>query len=255
MPDLPFRVEFPIVVILNGLLVVCGKQISTTVCYKFDKGGTWDLYTTTPVNYYNCPGVVLNEKLYVYQDKSPQMFDPEIQQWNKWERPATRVGFQACMTVANGKIYLIGGILSKLIQVFDPKAVKGHGWSKVADLPSTSSNMGCSVMSTDTKIMITMNSSPNNVVIFDTINNQFTDTRIETSVFLSNLMLIGSNNYLVGGGETGSKKIFKYSPQSIPTWIEDTKAVLLTPRHSSGSVVVDAGFFPNGFLPTKCTRK
>ena len=33
LPDLPIRVALPIVVILNGLLVVCGKQISVTVRY------------------------------------------------------------------------------------------------------------------------------------------------------------------------------------------------------------------------------
>jgi hypothetical protein len=181
LPTLPFlKVALPIVVILKGLLVVCAKHISTTVCYKYVKAsGAWDLYTTTPVNHDYCPGVVLNEKLYVYQDKSPQIFDPEIQKWNKWERPATRVGFQACMTVVNGKIYLIGGILSKLIQVFDPNAAKGQGWTKVAELPSMSYNRGCSVMATGTDIMIAMNSSPKNVVIFHTNKNQFSDARCQ----------------------------------------------------------------------------
>ena len=253
LPDLPLRVALPNVVVLNGLLVVCGKDISTTVCYKFDKAGTWDQYTTTTVNHDKYPGVALNGKLYVYNDRTPQIFDPAIQNWNNWEKPATRAGFQACMTVANGKIYLIGGMLSNFIQVFNPNAVQGQGWAKVADLPSMSYNMGCSVMATDTEIMITMNSSPNNVVIFDTTNNQFTDVSIPTNVYGSNLILMGSNNYLVGGGTEGSNKIYKYSPQSMPAWTEDTKAVLLTYRSSSGSVVMNASIFAENFLPSSCT--
>ena len=253
LPDLPFRVASPIAVSINGLLVVCGNQISITVCYKFDKSGTWNLYTTAPTNHYNYPGVVLNDKLYVYNDKSPEIFDPAIPMWNKWEKAKTRVGFQACMTVARGKIYLIGGILSNLIQVFDPNAVQGQKWTKIADLPANSYTMGCSVMATNTNIMITLNDLPNNVVIFDTTNNHFTDANIPTNVFTSNLILMGSNNYLVGGGEPGSNKIFKYSPHSVPAWTEDTKAVLLDYRQYSSSVVVNTTIFAENFLPSTCT--
>ncbi len=76
-------------------------------------------------------------------------------------------------------------------------------------------NRGCSVMATGTDIMIAMNSSPKNVVIFHTNKNQFTDASIPINVDGSNIILMGSNNYLVGGGGTGSNKIYKYSPPGV----------------------------------------
>jgi hypothetical protein len=110
-------------------------------------------------------------------------------------------------------------------------------------------------MASDTQIMIALNRLPNNIVIFDTNTNQFTEANVDTNVIGSNIILMGNNIYLVGGGERGSNKIYKYNPQSIPAWTLDTKAVLLAPRSLSGLVTVDVGFFANGYLPSKCTEK
>ena len=255
MPDLPVKLALPIMVILNGFLIVCGNPSSDFVCYKFSKEGTWDVYTSSPKDHTDQPGVVLNNKLYVYSDRVPEIFDPMIPKWSNWEKSTARVGTRGCMTVANGKIYLIGGELSNLVQAFDPNVDQGKGWTKVADLPALSHNIGCSIMGDPTKIMMTITSSKNNVVIFDTsvTKDQFTNVKIEADVFGSNIILIGSDNYLVAGGDPGSNTIYKYTPHLTPYWTKYTKEVLHYSRHSAGAVVVNASIFADGFLPNTCT--
>ncbi len=157
------------------------------------------------------------------------------------------------MAVAGMKIILVGGQTSEVVYAFDPKSAVGSRWKKVADLPHFSYNMGCSVMGDGTKIMITTVSTTNNVIIFDTTNNKFTNAPIATNVFSSNLILIGNDNYLVAGGSTGSNTIYKYTPSLTPVWTKDTTASLLAPRYLSGTAVVDATFFDTGFLPSTCT--
>jgi hypothetical protein len=93
---------------LKAQVLVCGGY-SNSNCYLFDiASNSWSVYSTgrNVHTYFN--GVAHDRKIFLYDDLSPEVFDPATKVWSTW-KPTPTATYYSCFVSWKGFILRFGG--------------------------------------------------------------------------------------------------------------------------------------------------
>jgi hypothetical protein len=97
----------PVVVYVNEMIIACSGGKS---CWEYKiKENNWSVIATAPFDQNHQPGVVYQEKVYVMDEASPQVFDPLSKTWSIWPSPPKKSGNAPWMVGWKDCIILLGG--------------------------------------------------------------------------------------------------------------------------------------------------
>jgi hypothetical protein len=114
----PVAVNNPVLVYADEMIIACSGGIS---CWEYNvKEDNWLVIATAPFTHNYQPGVVYQEKVYVMDEASPQVFDPFSKTWSIWPSPHKKpgnapwmVGWKDCIILLGGGSFLRG------VQIFN----------------------------------------------------------------------------------------------------------------------------------------
>jgi hypothetical protein len=100
------------------MIIAC---IGRESCWEYNiKENNWSKIATAPFTTYWQSGVVYQEKLYVTDDASPQVFDPSSKTWSSWPSPPKESGLAPSMVGWKDCIILFGGSSNlRGVQIFN----------------------------------------------------------------------------------------------------------------------------------------
>jgi hypothetical protein len=103
----PVTSNNPVLVYVNEMIIACAGGKS---CWEYKiKENSWSVMATAPFTHNYQPGVVYQEKVYVMDEASPQVFDPSSRTWSNWPSPPKKSGTAPWMVGWKDSIILLGG--------------------------------------------------------------------------------------------------------------------------------------------------
>ncbi len=108
----------PVLVYVDEMIIACSGGKS---CWEYNvKEDNWTVIVTAPFTHNYQPGVVYQEKVYVMDEASPQVFDPSSKTWSSWPSPPNKSGFVPWMVGWKDSIILLGGTSNlRGVQIFN----------------------------------------------------------------------------------------------------------------------------------------
>ncbi len=118
LSDLPTYCDNPVLVYVDEMIIACSGGKS---CWEYIVSqDSWSVIATAPFTHNYQPGVIYQQKVYVIDETSPQVFDPSSKAWSSWPSPPKKSGNAPWMVGWKDCIILLGG-LSNLrgVQIFN----------------------------------------------------------------------------------------------------------------------------------------
>jgi hypothetical protein len=108
----------PVLVYVDNMIIACsgGKY-----CWEYNvKKDNWSVIATAQFTHNFQPGVVYQDKVYVMDEASPQVFDPSSRTWSSWPSPPKEFGNVPWMVGWKDCIILLGGTSNlRGVQIFN----------------------------------------------------------------------------------------------------------------------------------------
>ncbi len=114
----PVTSNNPVLVYIKKMIIACSGGKS---CWEYKiNENNWSVIATAPFTHSHQPGAVYQEKLYVMDEASPQVFDPSSRTWSNWPSPPNKSGEAPWMVGWKDCIILLGGGSNpKGVQIFN----------------------------------------------------------------------------------------------------------------------------------------
>jgi hypothetical protein len=107
LANFPISCDNPVLVYVNAMIIACSGGKS---CWEYNvKEDNWTVIATAPFTHNFQPGVVYQEKVYVIDEASPQVFDTSSKTWSSWPSPPKKSGQAPWMVGWKDCIILLGG--------------------------------------------------------------------------------------------------------------------------------------------------
>ncbi len=108
----------PVLVWIKEMIIACSGNES---CWEYNiKENNWSVIAAAPFAPNWQPGVVYQEKVYVMDESTPQVFDPSSKAWSSWPSPPNKSGTAPWMVGWKDCIILLGGDSNlKGVQIFN----------------------------------------------------------------------------------------------------------------------------------------
>ncbi len=171
----PVQEEFftPILANIDENILACPSFSGNTPdCWQYNmKENTWSVITS-PKYSHNRPGVVYNDKIFIIDDSTPEVYDPRNNSWSSWPMPLQPTGPGSCLIVWRDSIIAFGGISnSQIVQLFN---LTLSAWS-VFDEKLSPFNLeyaSCTLLPTNQVLLLGSNIPGfQGAVLYDIVNN------------------------------------------------------------------------------------
>jgi hypothetical protein len=107
LADFPVSSENPVLVYVDEMIIACAVGQS---CWEYNtKEDKWSVIAKALFTHNGQPGVVYQEKVYVIDEASPQVFDPSSKTWSSWPSLPNKFGNYPCIVNWKDCIILFGG--------------------------------------------------------------------------------------------------------------------------------------------------
>ncbi len=110
----------PILAYIEEMILACGGR-GNTYCYLYHPNNdTWSHYSTSTFLHNEQPGEIYNGKIFIANERNPEVFDPVSNTWSSWLAPYKRSGDAPCLVAWKDVFFLIGGEVNKRgIQIYN----------------------------------------------------------------------------------------------------------------------------------------
>ncbi len=159
----------------------------------------------------NGTGIAFNSKIFVVDDKYPEVYDEQSNTWSNWTAPLVKVGTGACLVIWRETFLLFGGGENKLgIQIYNHST---QTWSKVntSSAPFDMYFSGCVVLPNDNVLIAGSHANyKRHSALFSLKSNTWTllNQTINIDRSASTLVRLGDRVFVIGGHETDSVEEF-----------------------------------------------
>jgi len=118
LADFPIPSNNPVLVFVNEMIIGCYGGHS---CWEYNaKENNWSVIARAPFAQIYQPGVVYQEKVYIIDEASPQVFDPSSKTWSSWPSSPNKFTNAAWMVGWKDCIILLGGLSNvRGVQIFN----------------------------------------------------------------------------------------------------------------------------------------
>ena len=199
----------------------------------------WEVYSTAQSTHVSQPGAVYEDKIFIFDNSAPEVFDPIKVEWSSWPKPSSSHGIYSCLLTWRDSLVLMGGNTNtRKVEIFDQPS---QSWSVAGSaIPIAISSSGCVVMPSE-EILVLGSASPGfkkACGIYNVEQNtwQFLGETTYDRSFTS-LVRLGDRTFAIGGTDSAAVEEFVYSDLS---WIEvETELQVLRRVHSTLAVPAD----------------
>ena len=204
------------------------------------------LSQVTSLDPYTC----LGNRIYLYNDYSPNYYDTMDRAWHLTSKPEAAAGLAPGMCDANGMLYVFGSGDSFPIQKYNPVT---DIWSILKTNMTYSADMRCqAIPGTENIVVLSIGSpnlDPNNLIgIFSSVTDDWLSPLTKQSInFIYGSLLIYGRQFFMFSGVGAN---YAYCPNSSTTWQSVPNVQPLTnPRYGTFVTMV-----PNSLLnlPATC---
>ncbi len=99
----------PVLAYIHDMILACaGKRNKHCVLYNPTKA-TWSIFSTSNFTHDYQPGQIFNGKIYIADDKNPEVLDPVSKSWSSWPAPLNKTGEGPCLVAWKDTFILLGG--------------------------------------------------------------------------------------------------------------------------------------------------
>ena len=210
----------------------------------------WSVYSNAQYEHRDFPGAVHADKIYLYHDQSPEIFDPIKNVWSNWTKASTSHGTYGCLVPWRDSLILLGGAFS--VRAVESYNVATSTWMTIdSSVPFYIVGSGCVVLPSEEILVVGPASSPNykSAAIYNVEDNKWTmgqDSSFDR--YRTALVVLGKRTFSVGGISDGIKAIeeFDYASKSWKT----VNTPLIVPRRAHSMIAIPAELFAH--LPGGC---
>jgi len=153
----------------------------------------------------NDTGVAFNNKIYIVDDKYPEVYYEQSNTWSNWTAPLIKFGRGACLVTWKSTFLLFGGDRNRLgIQRYNHST---HSWSKVntSSAPFDMYFSGCVVLPNENVLIAgSHNNYTRKSALFNLKSNKWTllNQTINIDRSASTLVRLGERVFAIGGHNT-----------------------------------------------------
>ena len=208
----------------------------------------WSVYSNAQYLHSDYPGAVHADKIYLYHDQSPEIFDPIKNVWSNWTKASTSHGTYGCLVPWRDSLILLGGAGS--VRAVESYNVATSTWMTIdSSVPFDIYKSGCVVLPSEEILVVGPASPPNNkyAAIYNVEDNQW--TMVQDSSFDRDgtaLAVLRKRTFAVGGGGDRGIEEFDYASKSWKT----VNTPLIVPRRAHSMIAIPAELFAH--LPGGC---
>jgi N-acetylneuraminic acid mutarotase len=204
LAEFPLISDNPILVFVDGMIIACAALQS---CWEYNaKDDSWSEIAEAPFSpTYQTGAVVFQEKVYVIDESTPQVFDSSSKTWSSWPSPPNKSGYGPSMAGWKDCIILLGGDTNyDGIQIFN---ITEQTWtvmdsSQVSMILIWSSSL---TLSNEKVLIVGSDSGPhyNSAAFYNPTDNSWLQLEESTTNHHgSRLAQLGSRIFAIDGSET-----------------------------------------------------
>ncbi len=117
----------PVLAFIHDMILACAGKGNKNCHLYSPTNNTWSRFSTSNFTHDYQPGEIYNGKIYIADDKSPEVLDPVSNSWSRWPAPLNKTGESPCLVAWKDSFILLGGSSNRRgVQTFNHSSNKWH---------------------------------------------------------------------------------------------------------------------------------